>query len=156
MRIAPLTIIAICMSGAIPLASQAADACGQAALQNEHEDAATIQVLEHEWSAAFRRGDTGFERCLLTPDFTEITRGGQVKVLADELALAAQNQGKQLPMPAIPPVTVLIHGDAAVAYLSVQRSKDGKTVDVYNADYYVWERGHWRAYFSQQTQYPPS
>jgi hypothetical protein len=145
--------VLLCLACLLPVSVWATDSCGQAALENEHQDAATIQVLEHAWSVAFLRGDTAFERCLLTPDFTEITRAGSVKVLADELGLAAQNQGRNLPIPAIPYAEVLIHGDVAVAYLSVQRSKDGKTVNVYNADYYVWERDQWHAYFSQQTQF---
>jgi hypothetical protein len=51
---------------------------------------------------------------------------------------------------------VLIHGEVAVAYVAVLHSKDGKGFTVYNADYYLWEGGVWRAYFSQQTQYPSS
>lgn len=136
-----------------PLASQANEVCGQAALKNEHKDAATIQVLEAAWSVAFLQGDTDFERCLLTADFTEIARDGSVKVLADELGVAEHNRGKNLPPPPPLRIPVMIHGDVAVAYLSVQRSKDGKPVNVYNADYFVWEQGGWHAYFSQQTQY---
>jgi hypothetical protein len=122
-------------------------------LKDEHKDAATIQVLEAAWSAAFLRGDTGFERCLLTPDFTEITRAGAVKRLADELALAAQNRGRDLPSPPPLQIPVMIHGDVAVAYVSVPHHKDGKAFRVYNADYYLWERGQWHAFFSQQSQF---
>lgn len=153
MRTGTLTIAAAFVSGAIPFAARAADACGQAVLQDEHKDVATIQALEHAWSVAFLQGDTAFERCLLTPDFTEITRDGAVKMLADELELAARNRGKDLPPP--PPLTipVMIHGDVAVAYVAVPRSKEGKAFSVYNADYYVWESGVWHAYFSQQTRF---
>ena len=151
MRTGVLIAVTVCLSAFIPLASHAADGCGQSALQDEHKDVATIQALEHAWSVAFLQGDTAFESCLLTPDFTEITREGAVKTLADELALAAQNQGKHLPPPPPLQIPVLIHGDVAVAYVAVPRHKDGKSFSVYNADYYVWEGGAWRAYFSQQT-----
>ncbi len=153
MRTGTLTIFAALISGLIPLASHAAEGCGQAALQSEHKDAATIQTLERAWSVAFRQGDTAFERCLLTSDFTEIGSDGKLGVLADELAYAAQNQGKNLPIPPQPLTTVLIHGDVAVAYVAVPRNRDGKSFSVYNADYYVWEGGAWRAYFSQQTRF---
>lgn len=152
MRTATLTIVAAFLSGALPLAAHA-DGCGQSVLQSEHKDVATVQALERAWSQAFLEGDVDFERCLLTPDFTEITRDGSVKQLVDELALAAQNRGKDLPPPAALQIPVMIHGDVAVAYIAVPRSKDGKTFSVYNADYYVWEGGAWRAYFSQQSRF---
>jgi hypothetical protein len=148
-----IAAILLCLTWLLPSASRAADACGQAALKHEHQDAATIQALERAWSVAFLQGDTDFERCLLTPDFTEITRSGAVKTLAEELALAAQNRGKDLPPPPPLQIPVMIHGDVAVAYVAVPRSKDGKRFTVYNADYYIWEDGAWRAYFSQQSQF---
>ena len=143
----------LCLACLLPALSRAAGTCGQAVLQQEHHDAATVQALELAWSVAFLEGDTDFERCLLTPDFTEITRGGSVKRLADELALATQNRGKDLPPPPPLQIPVMIHGDVAVAYVAVPHSKDGKMFNVYNADYYIWEGGAWRAYFSQQSQF---
>jgi hypothetical protein len=143
----------LCLACLLPATSRAQDTCGQAVLKGEHQDVATIQALERAWSVAFLQGDTDFERCLLTPDFTEITRAGSVKLLADELALAAQNRGKALPPPPPLQIPVMIHGDVAVAYVPVPHSKDGKTFTVYNADYYLWEAGAWHAYFSQQTQF---
>jgi hypothetical protein len=47
----------------------------------------------------------------------------------------------------------MIHGNVAVAYVAIPRNKDGKTFNVYNADYYLWEQGAWHAFFSQQTQF---
>lgn len=143
----------LCLACLLPGTSWAQDACRQAALKDEHKDAATLQALERAWSVAFLQGDTDFERCLLTPDFTEITRVGSVKGLADELALAAQNRGKDLPPPRPLQIPVMIHGDVAVAYVAVPHNKDGKSFTVYNADYYIWEGGAWRAYFSQQTAF---
>lgn len=153
MRTATLMIVAAFVSAVTPLASHATDDCGQSVLKDEHKDVATVQALERAWSVAFLRGDVAFEQCLLTPDFTEITRDGAVKMLADELALAALNRGKGLPPPAPLQIPVMIHGDVAVAYVAVPRSRDGKAFSVYNADYYVWEGGVWRAYFSQQTRF---
>lgn len=142
-----------CLAFFLPLTSRADGACGQAALKNEHKDAATVQNLEAAWSVAFLQGDTDLERCLLTPDFAEIMRSGEMRDLAAEMANTAKNHGKNLPIPTLPQVTVLIHGDVAVAYVSVRRGKDDKPFNVYNADYYVWERGAWHAFFSQQTQF---
>lgn len=147
----PMQWTAAFMLASIPFASHAA--CRQAVLMGEHEDAATVQALERAWSEAFLRGDVDFERCLLTPDFTEITRDGAVKVLADELALAAENRGKHLPIPAQPATTVFIHGEVAVAYVPVLHGKGGKAFKVYNADYYVWEGSAWHAFFSQQSRF---
>lgn len=152
MRTATLMIVAVALLGAVPLAAHA-DGCGQAVLKDEQKDVATIQALERAWSEAFLRGDVAFERCLLTPDFTEITRDGAVKRLGDELALAAQNRGKDLPPPAPLQIPVMIHGDVAVAYVAVAHDKDGKAFSIYNADYYLWEGGVWRAYFSQQSRF---
>jgi hypothetical protein len=45
------------------------------------------------------------------------------------------------------------HGDVAVAYVSIPRSKDGKTFSVYNTDYCIRESGAWRAYLPQQSQF---
>lgn len=56
-------------------------------------------------------GDTNFESCLLTADFTSISRKGKVRVLADELAVAAKNKGKNLPIPSFAKITVLMHGN---------------------------------------------
>jgi len=148
----PATVL-LCLAFLLPLASRADDACGQVALKNEHKDAATIQVLETAWSVAYLQGDTDLERCLLTPDFAEILRSGEMRTLAGEMANAAKNKGKNLPIPTLPQSTVLIHGDVAVAYSLSQSTDDGKAISVRNADYYVWEDGDWHAYFSQQTQF---
>lgn len=127
-----------------------ADDCQLPALLQQHRDAATIENLELAWSRAYLRGDTAFEECLLTADFTEIMRNGAVKHLSDELALAAKNAANPLPMGAIPRGTVLLHGDVAVAYGRSQSA--GGAHAMRYADYYVWENGRWRVYFAQQTE----
>ena len=126
--------------------------CHAPTLQHEEKNEATIQRLENAWSVAYLRGDTNFERCLLTSDFTEILRSGEVRGLSGELALAAKNKGKDMRIPNFPRATVFIHGNVAVAY-GVVRSADanGQARDTRYADYYVWENGSWRAFFAQQT-----
>lgn len=83
-------------------------------LLRQHRDIATIEALELEWTRAYLRGDTGFEACLLTADFTEIMRSGEVKHLSDELALAARNTAHPFPIGEMPKDTVLLHGNVAV------------------------------------------
>lgn len=125
--------------------------CAMPALAAQHHDAATIRRLEHAWSVAFLTGDTAFEQCLLLPGFTEIHRNGSITNLADELALAARNRGKPLPTNNIAGVTVIVHGDAAVAYGTSFSGITSKHTTF--ADYYVWDGGVWRVYFGQQTAY---
>lgn len=124
--------------------------CQLPMLLHQHRNAATIEALELEWTRAYLRGDTGFEECLLTPDFTEIMRNGEVKHLPDELALAAKNAANPLPMGETPKGTVLLHGNVAVAYGRSQSTSGARPMRY--ADYYVWENGQWRAYFAQQTE----
>ena len=65
-----VVIVAVILS---PTAKPTAP-CQNLALLHQRRDAATIESLELEWTRAFLRGDTEFEECLLTPDFTEIMR----------------------------------------------------------------------------------
>lgn len=139
------------LASSIPSA-QSDGACDLPPLMHERHDEATLERLETAWSIAYLHGDTTLERCLLTPDFTEITRAGQLKVLADELAAAAKNTDKNVAIPVLPTSTILIHGNVAVAYATSRSTgSDGRSRATRNADYYVWENGSWRAFFSQQT-----
>jgi|HubBroStandDraft_6_1064221.scaffolds.fasta_scaffold839767_1 hypothetical protein len=124
-----------------------ANDCRFPTLAREHRDIATIQALELEWTRAYLRGDTDFEECLLTPDFTEIMRNGDIKDLSAELELAAKHKAKPLPLGDLPSGQVLLHGNVAVAY---GRSTGARAMRY--ADYYVWENSHWRVYFAQQTE----
>ncbi len=141
---------------AFPFLSQASP-CQVQPLLNQREDVATIVRLEQEWTRAFLRGDTDFELCLLTPDFTEIMRTGEIKVLKDELVFAAANKGKNLKIPDQAKGDVLLHGNVAVAYgRSTSKSKNGQLRTIRYADYYIWEGGVWHAFFAQQTELPKS
>jgi hypothetical protein len=81
-----------------------ANDCQFPALRHQHRDVATIEALELEWTRAYLRGDTRFEACLLTADFSEIMRTGEVKFLSDELALAAKDAANPLRMGDIPEI----------------------------------------------------
>ena len=137
-----------------PVVSQASP-CQMQALADQRKDVATIERLEQEWTRAYLGGDTEFERCLLTPDFTEIMRTGEVKVLKDELAFAEANKGKRPKIPDAPKSVVLVHRNVAVAYgTSTSKLNDGAVRTVRYADYYVWENGAWHAFFAQQSEVP--
>jgi hypothetical protein len=152
MRATTISFITLTLLPLCSVPSRAQNTCDLSQLKNEHKDAATIKRLETAWTVAYLKADTNFERCLLSADFTEIVRGGEVKFLSDELALAKKNEGKSLPIPDLPEPTVLLHGDVAVAYGSSQfTGTDGKTRKTRYADYYLWENGSWRAFFAQQT-----
>ncbi len=149
-----LAFLLLILVPATSLQVKAKDACNLPALMHQRRDAATVQQLENAWSIAYLRGDTELERCLLSPDFTEILRTGEVKLLADELEFAVKNKGKNLAIPELPKSTVLMHGAVAVGYgTSRSTGTDGKTRTMRYADYYVWENGVWHAFFAQQTQF---
>lgn len=138
----------------VSLTGVAQASCDYPLLAQEKKDEATIRQLEHAWSVAYLTGDTNFETCLLSPDFTEIRSNGNLNRLNDELALAAKNKGKPTPTIDFPPGTIHMHGDVAVAYgVSPVKTVDGKPHKSYYADYYVWEDGSWRVYFGQQTTF---
>jgi hypothetical protein len=94
----------ITITGLVFLSSvlEAKNNCQNPALLHQRRDVATIESLELEWTHAYLRGDTDFEECLLTPDFTEIMRNGDIKDLAAELALAAKNKTNPLPLGDLP------------------------------------------------------
>jgi hypothetical protein len=134
----------------VPSSVQAKGTCELPPLMHQRRDVATVQHLEDAWSIAYLKGDTDLELCLLAPDFTEILRTGEVKVLTDELGFAAKNKGKNLAIPDLPKSTVLIHGNVAVAYgISKSTGADGTPRTMRYADYYVWENDTWHAFFAQ-------
>jgi len=129
--------------------------CDRSALAHQRRDAATIQRLESAWTVAFLSGDAEFEACLLTPDFAEIMSNGSINHLSEEMGLAEKNKGRAVTAPAMPTITILIHGDVAVAYYEISSEKliDGKPHRSYFADYYVWKNRLWHVYFAQQTSF---
>ena len=143
-------ILLVLFTPSIPLHAQTT--CDMDALKDQLRDVATIRRLENAWSVAYMKADTNFELCLLSKDFTEIVRSGEVKFLSDELAFARKNEGKNLPIPKLPESTVLLHDNVAVAHgTSQSTAPDGKIKETRYADYYIWENGKWHAFFAQQT-----
>ena len=149
-KLGPLSLPSVLLVCLLPLSAK--DNCALRPLTHQRRDVATIQRLEDEWSRAYLRGDTELERCLLSPDFTEILRTGEVKGLQDELDLAAKNQGKNLPIPNLPKTNVLLHGNVAVAYGISSSTSNGKSKTTRFADSYLWEHGTWHVFFAQQTR----
>jgi hypothetical protein len=145
-------LVCICLT---VFTAEARANCARPVLAHQRQDPATILRLETAWAVAYLTGDTEFERCLLTSDFTEIMSSGSINHLSEELALARKNSGKSVagaaPMPSI---TVHTHGSVAVAYgISSEKLIAGKPHKSYFADYYFWENGAWHVYFAQQTSF---
>ena len=84
------------------LAPIAGAACKKPAFRHEKKDASTILALESGWNAAFLSGDTDSMGCLLTANFTEIMRNGNVLHRNDELAMAERNRDHLKSAPACP------------------------------------------------------
>jgi hypothetical protein len=144
-------LFCICL---VAFATDARADCVRPALAHQRRDFASIQRLESAWTLAYLSGDTEFEACLLTPDFTEIMSNGSINHLSDELELSEKNKGKAVTTPTMPPITVHIHGDVAVACgISSEKVIDGKPHKSYYADYYAWKNGAWHVYFAQQTSF---
>ena len=139
----------ICMLPFVAAHAQPDHPCDLASLMHQQRDAATIQRLEASWSNAIAQGDSAFERCLLTADFREVLSTGELKTLTDELGFTARNKGQNRPPMKLPPITVLIHANVAVAYAAWAPAGDRKPDQT--ADYFVWENGFWRVFFSQAT-----
>ncbi|HVW76160.1 MAG TPA: nuclear transport factor 2 family protein [Alloacidobacterium sp.] len=129
-----------------------AEGCTAPEFANQQRDAETVQKLETAFTAAFLKGDTDFEKCLLLPNYAEVSRSGKWRELSDELAGTARNQGKNLSVPQLPKVDVLLHGDVAVAHgLFTFTAPDGKSQSTRFSDVYVWKDGAWHVLYSQQT-----
>jgi hypothetical protein len=130
--------------------AQSKDPCEAQLPAHQQKDEATIQQIETAWNLAIARGDSSFERCLLTADFKEILSKGELKTLTDELGFTEKNKGKNRPIPTLPPITVLIHGSMAVAYATWVPTDPNKKSDQ-TSDVFIWENGSWHVVFSQST-----
>ena len=127
-------------------------ACNVPELANQKQDAATVQPLENAFTTAFLKGDTDFEKCLLLPNYAEISRSGKWRELSEELESTARNRGKNLSVSDMPKVDVLMHGEAAIAHgFFTFTTPDGKSLSTRFSDVYVWKGHAWHVLFSQQT-----
>jgi hypothetical protein len=134
----------------LPLLAE--DGCKIPELADQQKDAATVEKLENAFAKAFLKGDTDFEKCLLLPNYAEVSRSGKWRELSDELEGTAKNRGENLSVADMPKVDVLMHGDVAIAHgLFSFTSADGKTRNTRFSDVYVWKDGAWHVLFSQQT-----
>lgn len=129
---------------------QTTGVCNAPALMNQQRDEATIQHLETSWNIAITQGDASFEDCLLTADFMEILSDGDLKTRTDELGFTSKNKGQNKPMPRLPAITVVIHGNVAIAFATWTSAAANRGSDK-TADYFVWENGSWHVFFSQST-----
>ena len=124
--------------------------CNAPPLMNQHKDEATIRRLETLWNDAIAQGDASFEDCLLTADFMEILSNGDLKTRTDQLAFTTKNKGLNKPTPRLPAITVVIHGDLAMAYATWTPAASIRPPDKI-VDYFIWENGSWHVLFSQST-----
>jgi hypothetical protein len=138
---------------AFSLPALAEDGCSLPELAHQQHDAETVQKLENAFASAFLKGDTNFEKCLLLPNYSEVSRSGKWRVLSEELASTAKNQGRNLSVPeTMPKIEVLMHGDVAVAHgLFTFAEPDGKSQSTRFSDVYVWKDNAWHVLYSQQT-----
>jgi hypothetical protein len=134
----------------VPSQARAKGTCDLQPLMHQQKDEATIQHLEASWNMAISKGDTDFEGCVLASDFMEILSTGELKTRTDELGFTAKNIGQNRPMPEMPKITVLIHGNVAVAYATWKPASANRKPDQ-TTDYFIWENGVWHVFFSQST-----
>ena len=59
----------------IPLLAE--DSCKVPELADQQKDAATVEKLESAFATAPMKGDTDFEKCLLLPNYAEVSRSGK-------------------------------------------------------------------------------
>jgi hypothetical protein len=126
--------------------------CSAPEVADQKQDAATVQRLENAFTAAFLRGDTDFEKCLLLLNYSEVSRSGKWRELSSELEGRARNCCKNLSVAEMPKVDVLMHGDVAVAHgLFTFTTPDGKSQSTRFSDVYVWKDDTWHVLYPQQT-----
>jgi uncharacterized protein DUF4440 len=133
-----------------PAQAQATSACHAPTLVKQQKDEATIQHLETSWNIAITQGDTDFEDCLLTADFMEILSNGDLKTRTEELGFTAKNKGQKKPIPRLPAITVVMHGNVAMAYATWTPAAANRPPDK-TVDYFIWENDSWHVFFSQST-----
>jgi len=142
----------ICVPPSMPAHAQAQTngVCNVPELMNQQKDAATIQHLETSWNTAIAQGNASFEDCLLSADFMEILSDGDLKTRTDELGFTAKNKGRNKPIPRLPPITVVVHGNVAMAYATWTATAANRPPDK-TVDFFIWENGSWHVFFSQST-----
>ncbi|HEX5353258.1 MAG TPA: nuclear transport factor 2 family protein [Rhodanobacteraceae bacterium] len=118
-----------------------------------HTPAAVIAVDEH-WLRAEEDGDTAWLGAMLLPDFRTINHDGKVVTKSMLLKSTAKNRGSDKMRKRIDAwrkthpsrKAVVMHGDVAI--LSFVNPQTGH---IWSSDIFVYENGHWRALYSQQS-----
>lgn len=121
--------------------------------ETSHTSAAVIAVDEH-WLRAEEDGDTAWLDAMLLPDFRTIGHDGKVVTKSMLLKSAAKNRGSDKMRKRIDAwlkthpskKSVVMHGDVAI--LSFVNPRTGH---IWSSDTFVYENGHWRALYSQQS-----
>jgi hypothetical protein len=134
----------------MPAQAQPDGVCNAPALTNQQKDEATIKQLETAWNIAITQGDASFEDCLLTADFMEILSDGDLKTRTDELGFTTRNKGQKKPLPRLPALTIVIHGNVAIVYATWTPAAANRLADK-TVDFFIWENGSWHVFFSQST-----
>lgn len=121
--------------------------------ETAHTSAAVIAVDEH-WLRAEEDGDTAWLGATLLPEFRTIGHDGNVVSKSMLLKSAAKNRGSDKMRKRIDAwltthpsrKSVVMHGDVAI--LSFVNPQTGH---IWSSDIFVYENGHWRALYSQQS-----
>ena len=117
----------------------------------EQIDEATIRAVETGWSEAFVTGDVAALEALLDPTYISIGANGKARPKTEIIAIAASYAAKHPGQHAQPlPATSIVElmGDAALVR---HRSDSDVSIDLFS-----YERGHWRARYSQHTAIAPT
>ncbi|WP_256366833.1 nuclear transport factor 2 family protein [Acidobacterium sp. S8] len=154
MHLRALKSLTLLVGITLPLSSHSlfAEGCSYPDLADQHHDAETVQKLESAFMNAFLKGDTDFDKCLLLPNYAEISRSGKWLDLSRELEITEKNRGKNLSVPEMPKVDVILQDDVAIAHgVFTAPGADGKSHSTRFSDTYVWKDGNWHVLYTQQT-----
>ena len=130
--------------------------CDAPAQLVQARDAATVRRLVTAWETSERTGDIAFGKCLLDRGFVGILADGKIETFAGELEATSRRANGHSFTSDRSEITVLMHGNAAVAYgrRPAPLSRNHRETIPF-ADYLVWENSSWHAYFSNQTKVRP-
>jgi hypothetical protein len=121
------------------------------ALAAERLDEASVRAVENRWSEAFISGDAATLEALLDRDYVSVGATGKprpkAEIIAIAMAYAAKHPGEHAtPLPATS--TVQLMGATALV-------RHHSPADV-SIDLFSFEKGRWRARYSQHTAIAPA
>jgi hypothetical protein len=109
--------------------------------------AAAVQCVEEHWSRAFMGGDAAYLQELLSEGYHSYTDKGVARDRAAIVGFAgkyAREHPGAVP-PKSPPGDIQLKGETAVVFW---HKPDGSLASI---DTFHWERGRWRAWYSQHS-----